>query len=225
MQCTTEDSGKEKQELVDAPTKMLSSHAAQPSLGKASGRKFLKGFFIGGTAAVFAYYSLILLMIGAPIPAEYWAGEMITVKKEMVRKLAGRQKIILAGGSSTLFGVNTEEASRQLHIPVVNFGLHAGLRLGEILWQVGSVVEPGDSLILLLEPPYFAPQPQLSSSQIENIIGWDREGWREMTLMEKGQLVCSVPGENAFFCSTALARRNICAILFSGRCRWFFQGS
>ncbi len=170
---------------------------ASPSVSgprKAKGR-FFKGFFIGLAMGGLAYYAgvLYLLVIGAPIPAEYWLCQTITVKKELLRAQAGKQKIILAGGSSTLFGVNAQDASKQLNLPVINFGLHAGLRLEEILWQLKSVAEPHDIVILLLEPPYFDTPPNLTSWQITNIIAWDRDGWRAMGPIQKGRLICSVP--------------------------------
>lgn len=150
---------------------------------------FIKAFFIAAAGAFLAYYGTILALIHAPVPAEYWVGEMITVKRELVKKYHGQLKIIVAGGSSTLFGVDTEAASRQLGLPVVNFGLHAGLTLEKILRVTGGVCERGDVVVLLLEPPYFDPHPQLTEWQITNLAAWDREGWRELSLWEKGKLL------------------------------------
>ena len=46
------------------------------------------------------------MLIDAPIAAEYWIAELITVKRELAKEYAGKNKIIVAGGSSTLFSVN-----------------------------------------------------------------------------------------------------------------------
>ena len=197
MKFTAENIDEEKTSDGSGKISAPPSPSQQPSISepRESKVRFIKGFFIGLALGFLAYYAsvLILLTIGAPIPAEYWLCQMLAIKKELLRAQAGKQKIILAGGSSTLFGVNAQDASKQLNMPVINFGLHAGLRLEEILWQLSSVVEPHDIVILLLEPPYFDTPPDMTSWQITNIIAWDREGWRAMGPMEKGKLIYSVP--------------------------------
>lgn len=141
------------------------------------------------------YFCAILLLINAPIPAEYWVGEMIVIKKELVKTFAGKKKIIIAGGSSTLFGVDAEYAGKQLGLPVINFGLHASLKLEKILKPVGHVVENGDIVILPLEPPYYGCNTKLDSFQVESTIAWDHESWQEMSYPEKREFIFSIsPG-------------------------------
>jgi len=154
--------------------------------------KFLQTFFISALASAIIYFGLVLIMIDAPIPAEYWVGEMITIKKYLVKQHTGEPKLIIAGGSSTLFGIDAEYASQQLKIPVINFGLHAGLPLGKILKEVSDVAEPDDLIVLPLEPAYYNCNMKMSSWNIENIIGWDHESWASMSFYEKAQFVNSV---------------------------------
>lgn len=142
--------------------------------------------------ACLTYYAAVLIFIDAPIPTEYWVGEMITIKQELVKKYAGKTKIIIAGGSSTLFGIDAEYASKQLDMPVINFGLHAGLRLEKILQEASAVVERGDFLVLPLEPPYYDCYKKLSRWQVENIIGWDHDAWEKMDYLEKGKFISLV---------------------------------
>lgn len=132
------------------------------------------------------------MMIETPVPAEYWVFEMITVKKELVKQNTGKRKIIIAGGSSTLFSIDAEYASVQLGMPVINFGLHAGLRLEKILKEVNDVVESGDILVLPLEPSYYDCNSKFSLWQINNIVGWDHDAWKEMSNLEKLDFVSSV---------------------------------
>jgi len=154
--------------------------------------KFIRSFFVSAILACVTYYTAVLILIDAPVPAEYWVGEMITIKKELVKKHAGKSKIIIAGGSSTLFGIDAEYASKSLDMPVLNFGLHAGLRLGRILQIVSSVVEHGDVLVLALEPPYYDCNTKLNSGHVTNIIGWDHDAWKEMNYSEKLEFVSLV---------------------------------
>lgn len=166
--------------------------------------KFFNIFIASALGACLLYYSAVLLLIDAPLPAEYWVGEMITIKKDLAKQYAGMQKIVVAGGSSTLFGINAESASKQLGMPVINFGLHAGLRVDKIFEEAGLVVEKGDFMILPLEPPYYDCNEKLDSWQVRNIIGWDRNTWREMNLYEKIEFLPLV--SPATFSKMALAQ-------------------
>ena len=153
--------------------------------------RYVQSFIVASLLACVIYYVFILILIDAPVPAEYWVAEMITIKKELVKNYAGKNKIIIAGGSSTLFGIDAEYASRLLDMPVINFGLHAGLRLEKILQEVSTVVERGDLLILPLEPPYYY-NTELNSWHVTNIIGWDHAAWKEMSYPEKFEFVSLV---------------------------------
>lgn len=154
--------------------------------------KFLQIFFTSAIVACLTYFAVVLILIDSPIPSEYWVGEMITIKKSLVNEYAGKNKIVVAGGSSTLFGIDAEYASKRLNIPVINFGLHAGLRLEKILQEVGSVVEPGDFLVLPLEPTYYECHEKLSAWQVESIIGWDHDAWKKMSYLEKAEFITQV---------------------------------
>ncbi len=164
---------------------------------------FIKSFFISALAAAVVYISAVMVLIDAPVEAEYWVAEMITIKKELVKQYAGKSKIIIAGGSSTLFGIDAEYASKQLGMPVINFGLHAGLRLNKILEEVSGVIEHGDILILPLEPPYYRCNTTLNSWQVTNIVAWDHGAWGEMNVREKIEF--------AFLISPKLFRRMLVA--------------
>jgi hypothetical protein len=153
--------------------------------------KFIQLFFISALIACISYYSVVLILIDAPIPAEYWVGEMLIIKKELVKKHAGKNKIIIAGGSSTLFGIDAEYASKQLGLPVINFGLHAALSQKKMLEEVSAIVDSGDILILAFEPQYYGCK-KLNAWQVNNIIGWDHNAWRGMSYLEKIDFVTSV---------------------------------
>lgn len=154
--------------------------------------KFIQAFLISALIAFTSYYSVVLMLIDAPVSAEYWVGEMLLIKKELVKKYAGKNKIIFAGGSSTLFGIDAEYAGKQLGVPVINFGLHAGLRPKKILKEVSTIVESGDILILAFEPPYYDCNEKLTAWQVNNIVGWDHSAWRNMSSLEKIDFVSSV---------------------------------
>jgi len=155
--------------------------------------KFIQSFFVSAILACLIFYAAVFIFIDAPVKAEYWVGELILIKKELVKKYAGQPKIIIAGGSSTLFGIDAEYASKSLDIPVINFGLHAGLTLEKILQEVSIVVDQGDFLVLPLEPKYYECNNKMDSWQVSSIIGWDHEKWEQMRYQEKLEFISLVP--------------------------------
>jgi hypothetical protein len=154
--------------------------------------RFFKLFFVSTGVAYLIYCLVVLTLIDAPILAEYWVNEMITVKSELVKEYSGQRKLIVAGGSSALFGLDAEYASKQLNMPVINFGLQAGLSLEKILRTVGSVVEPGDLLVLALEPGYFGCSEGFTTWQVNNIIAWDHDSWNKLDNIRKVEFITSV---------------------------------
>jgi hypothetical protein len=64
-------------------------------------------------------------------------------------------RVLLVGGSSWAFGVNSAALERSLERPVVNLGLNGGLGLRYLLAQAAEAVRPGDLVLLSLEYPLF----------------------------------------------------------------------
>lgn len=155
--------------------------------------KFHHLFFISTLSSAIIFYVAALIMIGAPIRSEYWVNEMLIIKKHLVKQLVGEPKLIIAGGSSTLFGIDAEYVSQQLKMPVINFGLHAALPLEKILKEVSKIAKTNDSIVLQLEPGYYNRIEKLGTWQIENVIAWDHSFWETMSYYEKTQFLTSIP--------------------------------
>jgi hypothetical protein len=64
-------------------------------------------------------------------------------------------KIILGGGSNLAFGIDSAELQLKTGIPVVNFGLHAGLGLDFILNELEHSIKDNDTVFLSFE--YYLP--------------------------------------------------------------------
>lgn len=62
-------------------------------------------------------------------------------------------KLIISGGSNTVFGIDSKTLQDSLGVPVVNLGLHAGLGIQFILNELKSVIKNGDVVLLSFE--YF----------------------------------------------------------------------
>lgn len=60
-------------------------------------------------------------------------------------------RIVLVGGSNLALGINCQSLSKNIHSPVVNMGLHAGLGLDFILNESLMGIRSGDTVILSIE--------------------------------------------------------------------------
>jgi hypothetical protein len=82
-------------------------------------------------------------------------------KKEEILGRAKGSRILLAGGSGTLYSIRAEELERDFGGPVINLGLHAGLGLEYLLNRLQRVARPGDIVVLFLEYGlYVEPRPE-----------------------------------------------------------------
>ena len=99
-----------------------------------------------------------LLSIGAALP-EYYGGSYYAELPEMVEKLktTDTPKIVIVGGSSVAFGVDSELMERLLEqcgyeYEVCNFGLYAAVGTSAMLELSKHYVGEGDIVILAIEP-------------------------------------------------------------------------
>ncbi|HZZ95352.1 MAG TPA: hypothetical protein VFE23_22525 [Usitatibacter sp.] len=107
---------------------------------------FVAGFF----AAVAVWLGLLLGEIGMPTRGSFWMHQLFSAKEQAARH-AGGPKLVVVGGSGTLYSVRARDLSRELGIPVVNGGLHAGLGRSYILHEAKRFAQPGDTVLLALE--------------------------------------------------------------------------
>jgi hypothetical protein len=80
----------------------------------------------------------------------YAAHKKIAYAKKLDEQ--GLAKIVLCGGSSCAFGVNTDAMQKRFDLPVVNFGMHAGMGAPVVVGLALKYTKPGDTLIVSLEP-------------------------------------------------------------------------
>lgn len=80
----------------------------------------------------------------------YAARQKIAYAKKMDEQ--GLSKIVVFGGSSCAFGVNTEAMRTIFHLRIVNFGMHAGMGAPVLTGLALTYTKPGDTLIVSLEP-------------------------------------------------------------------------
>lgn len=152
--------------------------------------KYLKVFAVSFVAISIVYFAVALILTPAPISAEYWVREMTVIKRNIADHYRGQRKVIIAGGSNVLFGVDTVKLSSDLGVPVINYGLHAGLALDEILSEAAAAAESNDTVILPLEREYYCDSAN-SNWRTRNAIAWDRERWRTWSILQRLEAISS----------------------------------
>jgi hypothetical protein len=111
-----------------------------------------------------------------PFVGEYREWTNYVVKKErIIRMIGDRPKIILDGGSATLYGVRAKDLEEAFGIPAVNNALCAGFDLDYIFYGLKKVARRGDIVILPLEYELFFYDGSTSSFKASYILSNDRE--------------------------------------------------
>src|SRR5689334_19595590 len=113
-----------------------------------------KRFFVAMAAALVGALglngALVYWQLGVPTRSTVWAYE-INQKKLARAASIQKPKLLLVGGSATLFGVQAELIEKTLHYPTVNLGTHASLGLPYMCHLTKQAAKPGDTVVLAFE--------------------------------------------------------------------------
>jgi hypothetical protein len=117
-------------------------------------RKNLLTWFVTAILTCLLYALAFYLQFGAPIEAAYDVNNW-RIWKQHIAKTTPSPKVLLVGGSGTLFGMDSGYLEGRLGIPVVNHGLHGGMPLDWLLDVSLRYVNKDDIVVLTLEWPYL----------------------------------------------------------------------
>jgi len=122
-----------------------------------------------------------------------WINSLMT-KKEAYFNNIPENKVVFAGGSSTLFGIRTRDIQRNLGIPCVNFGLHAGLEIDYLLSRTKHLLKLGDTVIFTVEYPLFLYNGKFNNVTLDYILTYDRNFFNSLSIWDKIKyLACISP--------------------------------
>ena len=113
-------------------------------------KKFLCAIPIGMTVGLLVLMSAVRFQLGVPTASSAWIKEL-TNRKQNAAAAISQPKIILLGGSATLFGLNASLIESELGLPVINGGLHAGIGMASILREGKKMIMPGDTVVIYPE--------------------------------------------------------------------------
>jgi hypothetical protein len=135
----------------------------------------MRGYFfrvIAIAAACLAIHFFVCLYMPSPIAAEYWVREMIVVKRALA---VSSPRIVVLGGSSSLFGIDARQVTAETGVFTMNMGLHVGVRIDRLLAVGEEMAQRGDIFVLALESLYYdCAATHWTDWQIRNMLAWDR---------------------------------------------------
>ncbi|MBR1543619.1 MAG: hypothetical protein IJ626_01840 [Muribaculaceae bacterium] len=102
------------------------------------------------------------------------------------------QRIIFVGGSSVAFGNDSQTISDSLGMPVINFGLHAGIGIKYPLTDCLSHVHKGDVVVAQIEYPNFYTGGNGEASTLALFM--NATGWRGVTMLNLPQWIYVIRG-------------------------------
>ena len=104
------------------------------------------GFLLMFGLTATAFY----LNLGVPGDSSRWAFEL-NLKKRLLANQTASPKLLVVGGSATLFGLSAREIQKQTGWRTINMGTHAALGTAYILHLAQEAAKPGDTVLLVLE--------------------------------------------------------------------------
>ncbi|WNZ43980.1 hypothetical protein Q2T42_19290 [Leptolyngbya boryana CZ1] len=92
-----------------------------------------------------------------------------SIEKHHRLETVSSPRLILVGGSSVAFGINSPDLQARLPYQVINMGIHAGLGAEFMLNEVKSSVKSGDVIVISLEYETFDKFPPDPKQVIDSI--------------------------------------------------------
>jgi hypothetical protein len=156
------------------------------------GWNFFAGLTAGFLLAVALTVGAFYLNLGVPTNAiSKWTLE-INEKKRLLAQHTASPKLLLVGGSSTLFGLSAQEIEALTGWRTLNLGTHAALGLTYILHDAQQLARPGDAILLIPEYELYTygkvEPPWADALMLDYLIAEDPAYLRSLSVPEQ----CSV---------------------------------
>jgi hypothetical protein len=142
-----------------------------------------------GITVVFILYFLYSYFLYRKPHTVLWIKEFIAKKEHIIKSNANSNNIIFAGGSSTLFGINTNLVGNYEKYNLVNFGIASGLQPDYYFHILKKNLKSGDMVILPLEYSFFAYDGIYSEIKNTYIRTFDRKYFNSIPILVRYKLV------------------------------------
>jgi hypothetical protein len=145
----------------------------------------LAGFLLVFGATVTAFY----FNLGVPSSSlSSWAFEL-NQKKRALATQASSPKLLLVGGSATLFGISAKEIQCETGFRAINLANHAALGPTYMLCEAQRAAKSGDTVLLVFEYELYdfgkVERVGADSLQVDYIVSRDPDFFYGLSPMEK----------------------------------------
>jgi hypothetical protein len=113
-------------------------------------------------------------------------------KKELYAKSIKDHKIVFTGGSNVLMGITTKKIEEVLHIPCVNYGVHAGLRTSYIIYKTKQILKKGDIVVMPLEYSNINWDGSINDTLVGYILAKDKNYFDHLTWTRRIKMIYSI---------------------------------
>lgn len=110
--------------------------------------------------------------------------DLYAYKTPLAKKTAS-PKIVLVGGSGTLFSLRAASISKRTEMPVFNYGTHAGVGLRYMVHKCREVIWEGDIVVLIPEYQLYFDSSVPSETMIAYTQASDPEYFNQISLRDK----------------------------------------
>lgn len=134
--------------------------------------------------------------LGAPYPAQYWIGDSLVVKREILARAAKipEPRLMILGGSSAWFGLDSKVLQATLGMPTFNLSLGAALPIEYYLELGKTSLRPGDVAVIAFEYEYYYSRPTPYTPDFtDQLLTWQTDYFRSLPLCEQIKVVAAVP--------------------------------
>lgn len=138
------------------------------------------------------HLSVFFYQLGAPVQAEYWLYESAIVKHNLIAAIK-EPKLVVLGGSSALFGIDSTLLEHTLGIPTINLALHAGLPSKYLFDEAQQYLQPHDHVLLAIEYSLYTQLNPYSLWFTNQMMTWDTAFFWKLPSLEKIRFILSVP--------------------------------
>ncbi|WP_260456119.1 hypothetical protein [Pseudomonas baetica] len=153
---------------------------------------FLCGMLAGVALVTGLWLVLLWGQVCRPVPTTQWVEKAYNYKLGLAQAIQ-TPKLVLVGGSSAMFGLDSKQLEQALGRPVINLGVNAGIKSPYIQSYARQAIKPGDWVLMPVEYPLFHDRNTINFSFID--YWWSHPGFRnlDVTAIQLAQVVWLTP--------------------------------
>lgn len=148
--------------------------------------------------ACLLYYACFSYACGRYIKAEWWLKDIFEYK-QVLNTVLPSPRIIIAGGSNSLFGIDSEVLHDLTGYPVYNMSSHAGLDISFHYYQIKQYMREGDIVVIPFEYNYYYSNNPYTDWFVNNMIAWGKEDYLDrLNIIDRIQFIFHVPKQKIY---------------------------